>query len=48
MTLCKNFLDRLVKFIYKFAKSVTKTSSKIQELKTYNQTISNFVHANKW
>lgn len=49
-TLGKNLLIkvRLVRLICKFAKSVIETSSKIQESKTYNKAISDFIHGNKW
>lgn len=48
-TLSKNLLgDKLVKPICKFAKSVTKTSSKVQELKIYNEAINNLIYENKW
>lgn len=45
----KNLLGkRLVRPMYKFAKSVTETSSKIRELKTYNKAINNLIHGNRW
>lgn len=48
-TLDKNFLgDRLLKLVNKFAKSVTETSSKVHEPKTYNEAINNPIHGNKW
>lgn len=44
----KNLLRKqLVKPIYKFAKSVTKTSSKVWEPKTYNEAINDFIHNNR-
>ena len=45
-TLGKN-PEGLIRPAYKLAKSVTKTSSKIWELKTYDETISNFIHGNR-
>ena len=45
----KNSLrDGLVKPLYEFAKLVTETSSKVQELKAYNIAINNLIHSNKW
>ena len=34
--------------MYKFLKSVTETSSKIQESKTYNKAIYDLMHGNWW
>lgn len=43
----ENFLEEeLVKPIYEFAKSVTETSSKKQEPKTYDQTINGPIYSN--
>lgn len=39
--------DKLVKPAYKFVKSVAKTSSKVQEHKTFNKVINNFIYENK-
>lgn len=49
-TLGKNLLvkDGLVRFVYKSAKSVTKTSSKVQEPKTYNKATHNLIYRNRW
>lgn len=48
-TLGKNSLrDRLVRLVPKFAKLITETSSKMQELKTYNETIKDSFYGNKW
>lgn len=45
----KNYLkNNLIKPIHKFIKLNTKTNSKIQELKTYNKVINNFIYKNKW
>lgn len=45
----KNLLsERLVKPMHEFAKSVTETSSKMQESKTYNKAINNPIHRNRW
>lgn len=47
--LSKNSLaDELIKCVYKFVKSIIKTSSKVQELKSYNEAINNLVHENRW
>ena len=44
----KNLLaDRLIKPVWKFAKSVTKTNSKVLELKTYDKAIKYPVYKNK-
>lgn len=40
--------DRLVRPAHKFAKSVTKTNSKIQEPKIYDKAIHNLIHGNRW
>lgn len=42
----KNPIDKLVKLVQELAKSVTKTSSQIQEPKTYDKAINNLVHGN--
>lgn len=34
--------------MHKFAKSVTKTNSKMRELKIYNKAINNSIYGNKW
>lgn len=49
-TLGKNLLvkDRLVRFVYKFVKSVTKTSSKVQESKIYDKATHNLIYRNRW
>lgn len=39
--------EELVRPIYKFAKSFTKISSKVQTPKTYNEAINNFLHSNR-
>lgn len=45
----KNSLkDRLVRLMYKFAKSITETSSKLQEPKTYNKAINHPIYRNRW
>lgn len=45
----KNFpiKEKWIKFAYKFANSITKSSSKIQEFKIYIEVINNFIHENK-
>lgn len=44
-TLNKNYLrSRLKRLLYKFAKSVTKTSSKLQESKSYNKAINDLIY----
>ena len=43
----KNSADRLVRLAQKLANSVTETSSKVRELKTYNEAINNSIHGNK-
>ncbi|MCJ1347848.1 hypothetical protein MMC31_006078 [Peltigera leucophlebia] len=40
--------DRLVRPTRKFAKSVTKTTSKVREPKTYNEAINDPIHGNRW
>lgn len=48
-TIGKNPLGkRLVRPTYKFAKSVTETSNKVQDSKTYNETINDPIHGNRW
>ena len=45
----KNSLgDGLVRLVYKFAKSVTETSSKVPEPKTYDEAINDPIHGNRW
>lgn len=39
--------DELVRSAYEFAKSVTKTSSKIREPKTYNEAINDPIYGNR-
>ena len=44
----KNLLgDGLVRSAYEFAKSVTETSSKVQEPKTYDEVINDLIHKNR-
>lgn len=44
----KNSLrEQLVRSMYKFFKLVAETSSKVQELKTYNKTINDPIHYNR-
>ena len=44
----KNPSDGLVRPVYlEFAKSVTETSSKVREPKTYNEVINNLIHGNR-
>lgn len=46
-TSSKNLLEKgLVRHAYKFAKSVTETSSKMHEPKTYNEVINDSIHGN--
>lgn len=46
--LSKNFIaNKLIMFIYKFVKSVTKIKSKMQKLKSYNKVINNLIYKNK-
>lgn len=45
-TLGKSSL-KLVRPIYEFAKSMTKTSSKVYELKSYNEFINDLIYGNK-
>ena len=40
--------DGLVRPMHKFAKSVIKTSSKVQEPKTYDEVINDPIHGNRW
>lgn len=40
-------LDKLVKLVYKVAKSLTKTSSKVYEPLTYNKVMNDLIHENK-
>lgn len=40
--------DGLVRLAYKFAKSVTETSSKVCESKTYDEAINDPIHEKKW
>lgn len=40
--------DGLVKPARKFAKSVTETGSKVQELKTYDEVINDLIYRNRW
>lgn len=47
-TLGENLSKGLVKPVQEFAKSITKTSSKMREPKTYNEAINNAVHENRW
>ena len=48
-TIGENFSDELVRPAHlKYFKSVDETSSKVQESKTYDEAISNFVHGNRW
>lgn len=48
-TLGKNLLGNgLVRLVYKFVKSVTKTNNKMRELKTYDEAINNPIHGNRW
>lgn len=45
----KNLLKNgLVKPLYRFVKSVTKTYSEMQKLKIYNKTINNIIYRNRW
>lgn len=44
----KHLRDRLVKPTYKFAKSVTEINNRVQKPKTYNETISDSIHGNRW
>lgn len=45
----KNLLgDGLIRPAYEFAKSVTKTSSKVREPKIYDEAINNLIYGNKW
>ena len=40
--------EGLVRPVREFAKSVTETSSKVREPKTYDEAISNPIHGNRW
>lgn len=42
----KNF-NKIIKSIYKFAKSVIGTTSKVRKLMTYNKVINNLIYRNK-
>ena len=44
----KNPADGLVRPVRELAKSVTETNSKVQEPKTYDETINDPVHGNRW
>ena len=44
----KNPIDELVRPVRELAKSVTETSSKVREPKTYDEAINNSVHGNRW
>lgn len=47
-TSSKNSLgDGLVRPAYEFAKSVTETSSKVREFKTYDEAINDPIHGNR-
>lgn len=46
-TSSENFLDRLVRPVQELFKSVTKTSSKVHESKTYNQAVNNLSNGNE-
>lgn len=48
MTSGNNLANGLVTLAQEFAKSVTKTSSKVQKPKTYDKAINNLIHKNKW
>lgn len=43
----ENLLERLMRLVQEFVKSITETSSKVCEPKTYNKAINNAVHKNK-
>ena len=48
-TISKSLLrDKLVRYLYKFAKSVTETSNKVRKPKTYNKVINHPIHGNRW
>ena len=48
-TIGENPLEELlVRLIYKFTKSVTEISSKVQESKISNKTINNSIHRNRF
>lgn len=40
-------LDRLVRPVQKFAKSVTETSNKVRECKTYDEAVNNLINGNR-
>lgn len=40
--------DSDIKPVGKFAKSLTKTSNKVHELRTYDEAIDNPIHRNRW
>ena len=44
----ENFSKELVILIHEFTKSVTKTSSKVQELKIYDEAINAPIYKNRW
>lgn len=45
----KNSLrDGIVRLVYKFAKSVTETSHKVREPKTYDEAINDPIYGNRW
>ena len=45
----KNYLrNKLIRLTYKFTKSVTKSSTKVRDLKTYNKVISDLIYGNRW
>lgn len=44
----KNRSNRLVRLVQELTKSVTKTSSKMHELKTYDEAINNSINRNRW
>lgn len=47
--LSKNLLkNKLIRFIYKLSKLITKISNKMQKLKTYNKVIYNNIYKNRW
>lgn len=46
-TLSKNLVYGLVRSAQKLAKSMTETNSKVQERKTYDETINNFIYRNR-
>lgn len=44
----KNLSDELVRSVQELAKSVIETSSKVRELKIYNEAINNPINRNRW